>query len=265
MICPVCEKNTKVFLPAVVNSKSIVSAYQISSCKSCGILIREIENNDLSKYFIKSVYTDIANESDNYCNRIKFLEYIFSLALQYKNTIVNWLDYGSSYGHLLALLNDNKVNGVGIEVSDEVQHYTQNREFEVYKMIEDLPANASFSVISLIDSFYYSPSPKSLLKEIYGVLDDDGLLIIRIVNRNLRKKTCTALVDHTVGFSKQSIRILLKQCGFEILKTIYFEKGKRRSAKVKCFYLTSLFLYITTFGLINIVPGYILIIRKKLD
>jgi len=126
-------------------------------------------------------------------------------------------------------------------------------------------------VISLIDTLYYLPDPELLMKQIFERLNSDGLVIMRVVNRNwlvkfnkyvLRKATVTALIDHSIGYSKKSISYLLKSNGFEIIKMTNWEKGKKHSFRTKAFYLTAFIVKLLSLGFINIFPGLILIAKK---
>jgi SAM-dependent methyltransferase len=271
MICPICEKTTINYTHGNFFSKGIVLSVPIFYCKGCNTFIRDIDNDSLLSYFKKSIYTDLNYEERTFNDRIKFFEYIYTLTKRHNNSISNWLDYGCSYGHFIAFLNNKKIKSYGIEISDEVRDYANSKGLNIYKKFDDLPHRMTFNVVSLIDSFYYSPTPKILLKQIYDILENNGLLILRIVNRNwlvkfdkhiLNKKICTALIEHTIGYSKKSIFYLINNSGFKILKTTNIEKGKCRSIQVKFFYFFSIFLNILTDGLINFSPGIILIARK---
>jgi SAM-dependent methyltransferase len=271
MICPICEKTATNYTQGNFYSKSMVLSTPIFYCKGCNTFIRDIDNDSLLSYFKKSVYTDINYEERTYNNRIKFFEYLYTLTKRHNNSILNWLDYGCSYGHFIAFLNEKRIRSYGIEISDEARDYANSKGLSIYKKLDDLPQKMTFNVVSLIDSLYYSSTPRVLLKQVYETLEDNGLLILRIVNRNwlvkfdkhfLHKKTCTALIEHTIGYSKKSILYLLNKSGFKILETTNIEKGKYRSTRVKYFYFLTIFLNIISRGLIYLSPGVILIARK---
>jgi 2-polyprenyl-3-methyl-5-hydroxy-6-metoxy-1,4-benzoquinol methylase len=235
--------------------------------------LRKIDKYSLSAFFLNSVYTDIKDESSTYNNRIKFLQYIYRLASEYKKPISSWLDFGCSYGHFVELLKKKGIEAEGIELSDNARVNSGKKGLVVYKTLNNIPSTRTYNVVSLIDSLYYEIEPKILLNEVYRILDYNGLLVLRIVNRNwliklnrniFRRKICKAFGDHTTGFSKKSIRLLLTLSGFKIVKTTSIERGKKRSFSYQAFYFTSLVLKAITLGLINITPGTILLAKKNI-
>jgi SAM-dependent methyltransferase len=271
--CPICEKSVIFYTNGRYHSEEINVTVPIYYCKKCNSFIKEIDDDIILAYFKKldSVYTDLKYEQESYNNRIEFYNHIYTLTKKHKNLIKNWLDYGCSYGHFIDFLSGKEILSYGIEISD-LRDYGNSKGLKIYKRFEDLPQKMKFDVISFIDSFYYSVTPKTLLREVFDLLYDDGLLVIRIVNRNwlvkfdkhIRKKeTCTALIDHAVGYSKKSILYLLKNNGFEILETTFIEKGKYRSKRDNFLCFLATFLHMISIGLINFLPGIIIIARKN--
>jgi len=220
---------------------------------------------------LKSVcYTNIENEEAFYRSRIKYFKYIYSVLSKYSNNVLNWLDFGCSYGHFLEFLHDQKIDCEGVEIAECVRRYAQKKGLIVYKDIKDLPEK-KYDVVSLIDTLYLVNEPVSLIKEIYNITNDNGLLLLRITNRNwlakirkrlLKKDLVFCLGDATVSFSKKSISYLLENNGYKILKITSHEKGKVMNLKVKAFYTLSWLLNMVTIGLINISPGLIIIAKK---
>jgi SAM-dependent methyltransferase len=273
MICPICEKSIVFYSHGKFHFEGKIVTSQIYYCTNCNSFLRKLEE-DINPLFINKlavVYTDPKNEQEHYNQRIGFYSYIYSLTKAHKNSIKNWLDYGCSYGHFIAMLNRKEILSYGIEVSHFVD-IVNSKGQNIYKRLEDLPQKMKFDVISFIDSFYYSLTPKILLRKTFDLLEDDGLLVMRIVNRNwlikfdkniIRKENCTALIDHLIGYSKKSISYLLENNGFEISEIVFFEKGKYRSKRDSFLYSISVFLYKISNGLINHLPGIILIARKN--
>lgn len=272
MICPICGNNLKAFSYSnYCYLNGTVLRVPVFYCKSCNTFIKKIDDVALSSYFKNSVWTQTKYEDTTFHSRRNFYDYILKLTKRYNNSILNWIDFGSSYGHFVEFLNERKIRSVGIELSDDAQNYAQQKGLIIFKKIEDLPQEMTFDVVSLIDSLYYSQTPKIELKQIYNKLNVNGIIILRIVNRNwlvkynkyvLHKPTVTALIDHSIGFSKKSISYLLENGGFQILKTTNIEYGKILSAKIKCFYLFSLVVNFISMGLINFSPGIIIIAKK---
>jgi hypothetical protein len=119
---------------------------------------------------------------------------------------------------------------------------------------------------------YYSDEPKNLIRGLYDRTNQDGLIILRITNRNwlaklkkvlLKKEIGLALGDATISYSKKSISCLLENNGFKILKISSIEKGKSMAIKIKIFYVLTSILNILSNGLINLSPGIIVIAKKN--
>jgi 2-polyprenyl-3-methyl-5-hydroxy-6-metoxy-1,4-benzoquinol methylase len=181
------------------------------------------------------------------------------------------LDFGCSYGHLLEYLKGRGVEGYGIEISKEVRVFAQKKGLTIFENLDTLPEEKKFDVVSLIDSIYYSNEPVKLVKSIYPRIKQDGLMVIRITNRNWLAKVKGILFkgelgltlgDATISYSKKSLCLLLERNGFKILKITNTEKGKSMDLKIRIFYLFTAILHTLSFGLINLSPGVIVIAKK---
>jgi 2-polyprenyl-3-methyl-5-hydroxy-6-metoxy-1,4-benzoquinol methylase len=217
-------------------------------------------------------YTNVQNEERFYQQRIGFFKYLYAISEKYNKSINNWIDFGCSYGHFLQFLTEKGITCTGIEIDDGTRGLASENGLIVYKTLQELPQSSTFQIISLIDSLYFSLTPKLLLQSLHRILDDRGLIIIRLTNRNwlakIRKRISGSdlgysLGDATISYSKRSITYLLEKTGFEILKITHTEKGKSVSRKMSLYYLVSSLLYRISLGLVNFTPGMIIIARKK--
>ncbi len=267
IVCPICSESLSFFTNGLLLNRLITIHY----CSACNSFIKDINERAYTLYFNKSIYTDFNNEKETYKQRFSYLGHIFSLAQQHKKVIRNWLDFGCSYGHFIELLNSKGIISYGIEISDRAREMTNVKGLQVYRKLEDLPS-MMFNAVSFIDSFYYTLEPKLLLSKVFQLLSDDGLLVIRIANRNWLMKfnkwvrhqnISTILPEHAILYSDKSITYLLQTSGFEILRVTSIEKGKRRSMKDSLLYATAVILYVVSFRYINLLPGIILIARKR--
>lgn len=272
MQCPICGKQGNYFTQGSFTSDGIKTIIPIYYCKSCNSFIKKIDDDSILSYFKSSVYTDLNCEQEAYNHRMGLFKYIYSKTKVWNSKIINWLDYGCSYGHFVDFLNGENISSYGIEISDDVRHYGNSKGLKIYKKFEELPQNKTFDVISFIDTFYYSLYPGFLLTMAFSLLSENGLLVIRDTNRNWlvkydkyirRKETCTALIDHVIGYSKKSMSYLLRNNGFEILETTFKEKGKYRSKMDNFLFSVATVFYKLSFGFINFMPGLIIIARKN--
>jgi len=272
MECPVCSKSASFFTNSRYLFEGNHEIIPIYYCKKCNTYIKKISDELLSSYFKISVYTDLQYEQQAYRHRIEFFKYIFKITKKHNRQILSWLDYGCAYGHFIEYLKEEEIMSYGIEISDDSRILGKQKGLNVFKEFNELPQNLLFDAISFIDTLYYSLDPKSLLSKACSYLNDNGILILRDTNRNWlvkfdkyfrRKEICTALIDHVIGYSRKSIFLLLRNNGFEILESKYIERGKYRSKRDRYFYLLASNIYYVSFGLINFMPGHIIIARKK--
>lgn len=241
-------------------------------CNDCNIFIRDVDNNSIVSHLKSASHTNIKNEKRFYESRINFFKYLFSITSQHSNSISNWLDFGCSYGHFIEFLKSKNMNSDGIEINEGVRKYAQSKGLTIFEGIEELPEEKHYDVISLIDSIYYSDEPVELIRKLYSKTRENGLLVLRITNRNwlaklkkrlLRKEIGSALGDATMSYSKKSITKLLKNNGFKIVNITCIEKGKSINTPTKIFYRLTAFLNTLSMGIINISPGLIIIARKN--
>jgi SAM-dependent methyltransferase len=240
-------------------------------CRNCNTFIRQVDEKSVLSHLKAASHTDIKNEERFFKMRIEFFKYLFSLVKRHSDSLTNWLDFGCSYGHLLAYLKGKSIECFGIEITKEVRGFAQNKGLLIFESLDDLPEEKKFDVVSLIDSMYFSLEPDKLIQSIYSRIQQNGLIVIRITNRNWLAKARRilfngnlglALGDATISYSKKSISYLLERNGFKILKTTSIEKGKSLELKVNIFYFLTAVLYTLSFGLINISPGIIVLAKK---
>jgi 2-polyprenyl-3-methyl-5-hydroxy-6-metoxy-1,4-benzoquinol methylase len=241
-------------------------------CRNCNSFIRQVDEKSVVSHLKAASHTNIKNEERFYKMRIEFFINLFFLTEKHSGSLTNWLDFGCSYGHLLEYLTGRDIECSGIEISEEVRDFAQKKGLMVFENLDDLPEEKKFDVISLIDSIYYSNEPVKLIKSIYARIQQNGLIVIRITNRNwlakvkkfvFRREPGLALGDATISYSKKSISFLLERNGFRILKVSNNEKGKSMDFRIRVFYSLTGIICAISFGFINLSPGFIVIAEKK--
>jgi len=242
-------------------------------CKNCNTFIRQVDMTSIVSHMNAASYTALKNEERFYKSRINFFKYIYSIVKKHASIdITNWLDFGSAYGHLIQFLNQKNIDVEGVEIAEQVRKYSQSKGQKVFETIDAIPTDKKYDVISLIDSLYCSDDPIILVQKIFSMIKENGLLVLRITNRNwlakfrkkiLKKEINLALGDATISYSKKSVTFLLENNGFKIIEIRSIEKGKTLPIKTKLFYILTAILTILTFGLINLSPGLIIVARKN--
>lgn len=273
MKCTVCDALVWEFGSAeymISEEKSISTP--VLYCQNCDTFIRQVEKQAIEAHLQIATYTDSSNEQSLWKERIAYFQYLFSLVKSYKHNPSSWLDFGCAYGHLLEYVQKENIIGVGIEVAPAMLDSGRNKGLRMYEEMGNLAEDEQFDVISAIDSLYYHSHPQLLIRAMYQKLNKEGILIVRITNRNaiiklkkkiLKKEVGFALGDAIVGYSAKSIVYLLEQNGFSILKITSKEKGKALTFTLKMFYLLTNIIDSLSGGYWNFSPGIIVIAQKK--
>lgn len=138
-----------------------------------------------------------------------------------------WIDIASNDGTLLSFVNDNLIK-IGIDPADDsfkkeaeqyanliVQDYFSTKAFKSTKY-GDLKAK----VITSIAMFYDLEHPDIFIKDIYEVLDDDGLWVLQLSYTPLMLEQLAfdnILQEHFYYYSLFNIKKLLENNGFKIM------------------------------------------------
>ena len=164
-------------------------------------------------------------------------------------------------------------NVYGVEINDVIRQRLINKGYKIFKNIEEIQNNDKFNAITLIDSLYYFNEPVPLLKKICSLLDDKGVLLIRVTNRvwiaNLyclmgMRVPGIAMGDAKYSYSYQGMKELLHKTGFALEKTFVTEKGKQADSMRKGLFYKFTQLVSET-GIVKISPGLIFLCRKRGD
>ncbi len=105
MICPICTKSMRFYTLGCYNLEDINIRLPIYYCDKCNSFIKKVDNSIINSFFRKSEYTNLLYEQKWYNLRIDFFKYIYTLIKLQNNSIINWLDYGCSYGFFIKFLN----------------------------------------------------------------------------------------------------------------------------------------------------------------
>jgi SAM-dependent methyltransferase len=136
------------------------------------------------------------------------------------------LDIGCSFGYVRGIFPDAKF--YGIEYSENLARYAKDvNNVSIIKKTQDLP-DACVDLVMLYHTLEHTNDPREKLLEAKRVLAENGRLYIAVPDYfgPLREVAGSACLDfenlyhlnHNNVFSKTSLRNLLAQCGFEIIK-----------------------------------------------
>lgn len=274
--CPICEKMLNAVGQAKYYDKFSVYDTQIYYCALCSIFYRDINGAKMFGHYHAASYVQECNEQRFYETRIDFFRYILNLFERYTNieakndkSKITFVDFGSSYGHLLELGRQKGFNMIGIELNTDLRNSCAQKGMKVYKEISEVPEKVD--VVTMIDSLYCVPNCTELLNAIKMRMKTNGLLIARVTNRNMYAKLKSRFVskgdfsslgDATIGYSLKGIKKLLFVTGFQLVKVIPDRAmGKKLPIIKKTLYFLSYLLTLLTAKKIIFTPGIIVIAK----
>ena len=137
-----------------------------------------------------------------------------------------FLDIASNDGTLLSFVKDNKYYTVGIDPADG--SFQKEAEQNARKVIEGFfskelyhsSINKKASIVTCIAMFYDLEDPISFLKDVFEILDDDGLFVIQQSYMPLMIKQLAfdnICHEHVFYHSLYSMEYMLDQVGFKVV------------------------------------------------
>jgi len=198
-------------------------------CNQCGIVFEDIDYTVFNPeeiytdgYFQGKVYNDYVGEE---VLRRKNFKEKFSLirGLVKEGDMV--LDVGCATGCFLRVLEDYRISGYGVEISDFAAEFARKQKFlHVIKgdlIGAEFPSNC-FDAVTMWDVIEHLPNPVEVLKDIYRILKPKGFLIIETLN--IDSWNARIMKDHwplysppyhLFYYSARTLEGILQSCGFK--------------------------------------------------
>jgi len=209
-------------------------------CEKCGMMYVSpiLAEQELEAFYHNSkVYDDLIKvmlkKSQRNFDRAKFENGIrlLSKKLGRKGRL---LDIGCLAGHFIEIAQKEGWDCAGIELNKKALKICRKNGLKVIdkKLDKSIFPKSSFEAVTLWDVLEHITRPKELLQIINYILGSGGLLLILVPNSNslaarILQKECNMFngCQHINLFSEKPLKILLKDCGFEIIdvKTIISE------------------------------------------
>jgi 2-polyprenyl-3-methyl-5-hydroxy-6-metoxy-1,4-benzoquinol methylase len=140
-----------------------------------------------------------------------------------------FLDVGCATGMLLAHLRERGWSVQGVELCRESAEYGQNHrnlDIHIGTLEEALFPASHFAMIHFSHLIEHLPDPRLFLEEVRRILSEHGYLIVVTPNidglqaRLFKSNWRSAIADHLTLFSKRTLRMLLEEAGFTVMKTV---------------------------------------------
>ncbi len=250
--CPCCSSQRVLYqgdLPKKTYIKDysiivdIVIGYGISLCESCGlyfktlittpgteIQLQRIWNSDESLRWHKGSVSGVAD-------LVRIIDEVCQENLQMDK--VELVDIGVGEGDFVRLFSE-KYNVSGIELNADLGEKSENSipihigNIEKDGISQDIAKR--FDVITALDLFEHFSDPDKAIKNIYQLLNENGLLVLETGNIDVGKRTNKKVVDwwyiliaeHKIFWSEKAIKNKLETEGFE---TILIRKKQHKGQK----------------------------------
>lgn len=215
-------KNTLDSKDFKITNKDYGKTLSLFKCNNCGFLFSPYVS-DLENYYREMEDNDYELTLES--RKIQSEKILSQLEVRniFKNKTL--LDVGSGSGALMQASQKFGLISKGIEPSKSLQKLAVKKNLDV--ILGTLPSkrlNEKFDFVTLIDVIEHVNDPESLLKEINTVLKLNGKLFLVTPDVNsffskfLKFKWWHFRVAHVGYFNQKTLSILIKKCGYEIIK-----------------------------------------------
>jgi 2-polyprenyl-3-methyl-5-hydroxy-6-metoxy-1,4-benzoquinol methylase len=199
-------------------------------CSGCGLIYQNPQPvfGDLEKRYRDDYFKyELENDANFFGLMQKGLEDIDFYALEQQIEDKSFLDIGCATGMLLAFVKDRGWKVQGVELCEPSAKYgIEERGVPIHiGTIEEAPfQKKSFSFIHFSHLIEHVVDPRLFLKTVHSLLADQGFMVLVTPNtsgfqaRLLGEKWRSAIPDHLHLFNKQTMRRLLNETGFKIMR-----------------------------------------------
>jgi 2-polyprenyl-3-methyl-5-hydroxy-6-metoxy-1,4-benzoquinol methylase len=229
--CWICSQNKlKLVKPSNIDSSLTSQSFAITDkqygvtgdiflCNSCGFLQCHKLPNVL-KYYEEMEDKNYDETSDQ---RSLQMKKVLKCIEPFKNH-GRLLDIGAGSGLLVREADVLGYEAEGIEPSVWLQKIAENNNLKVH--LGTLPHSSvghNYDIITLVDIIEHVSAPVDILKDVYSVLDDNGICLLitpdvkSLMARILKWKWWHYRIAHIGYFNKETIELCLKNAGFKIV------------------------------------------------
>ncbi len=219
--CPICKSDSYKHLFEK-------ERFAIVKCKNCGFVLvnPQLSPDSLSK----SYNNNEISPKDYYKSTIKEDKHTFNERLEliekYKK-VGRLLDVGCNIGTLLGVANKRGWDCIGIDINRSTLETCRAKGYNVVEgpLEENTFKNSKFDVVIMSDLIEHLPYPNDTLSIVRKVMAPGGLLFIATpdVDSLFPRISGPKWIEykpkeHLWYFSRKTIRILLSQNGFKVIK-----------------------------------------------
>jgi 2-polyprenyl-3-methyl-5-hydroxy-6-metoxy-1,4-benzoquinol methylase len=280
--CPLCNRNDVKILFEFHDSpyQSIIPA-SILECSYCKLIYKSphidapITNYYNNEQFAEHVY--FGNESVSNSELMRILNYI-KASCPGKKTLI---DFGCGAGYFLKLAINAGYSVSGIEINNTLATSAQ-KELKVKIVNKDIceynDNDYKYDIVTMLDFIEHLENPSDILKKSSEILEPEGYIVLYtpnhrsllvIVSRILSKITGKLSFVypifndlHLVYFDKKTLKKIVEDSGYEVLKTKMIKYNPDRTGIAKGFVAFGLKLIEFISSIFNMQYRILLIAKK---
>ena len=136
------------------------------------------------------------------------------------------LDIGAATGFFLSIAKRFGFDPYGVEISDYAAEQAREKGLPVITgTLVDVPPAPLFDVVTILDVIEHVMDPRAEIMRVHGLLREGGIFAINTQDTDslfarIMKRRWHLIVppEHLYYFDRENIRLLLAQCGFEVLE-----------------------------------------------
>ena len=224
--CNVCEsKNSTPYL--------VMNGFTYQKCNNCGLVYQNPRPlyDDLKKRYGDNYFEYEISNQENFFRLMKLGLRDINFNILFKDTLdrKNFLDIGCATGLLLNYMKNKGWNTKGVEICRQSAEYgIKNFGLDIFiGTLEEagFPDNY-FDVVHFSHLIEHVPDPKALLYEVRRIMKKDSHIILTTPNadgfqaRFAKEKWRSAIPDHVYLFTKKTMRTLLINTRYRIIKQV---------------------------------------------
>ncbi len=207
--------------------------FAFSRCRACGVVYQNPRPRfeDLRRRYGPEYFDyELANE-ENFFNlmRLGIADVRFEAEAASMGPPRTFLDVGCATGMLAAWMRDRGWEARGVDVCRQSAEYGQRvRGVPIHAgtLEEARFAPGAFAAVHFSHLVEHLPDPRSFLAEVRRIIRDDGFLLVTTPNidglqaRLFGPRWRSAIADHVVLFSRRTLRRLLGESGFTVVRMV---------------------------------------------
>ena len=247
--CPICGSREFTLMKEMKYPEGLL---EISRCNTCSVSFSSTRFSDEylnSRYYSRNYEEEIVGHKNYEEISKRFFQGIVNKTKKLKKS-GKWLDIGCGRGYLLDIASRNNFDCYGIDIKND---FVKNKGIKFFNktLFETNFNNDEFDVISMINILDHLGSPRRYLREVYDLLNSDGILYIhvpnehyfdnKIVNKFLRCKTGYCPNVHLVNYSEKNIGSILRRFNFPKIEFVSPKYKIIESKKMMLCYLLETF------------------------